>query len=124
MKSFTQYWPAGNVLLDGLSRECTKSFLPRAHGDYADVETDLFALGSAIYFIMMGHEVFPELDSDDDDEEVEQRFRNSQFPADPQACATITRKCWTQQYSSAQEVVEDIIMVQKQHGWIVEVFKG
>lgn len=48
----------GSVPLDGLSRECTKSFLPRAQGDYADVKTDLFALGSAIYFIVMGHEVF------------------------------------------------------------------
>lgn len=106
-----------SVLLDGLSRECTKSFLPRTNGDHADIKTDHFALGSAIYFIMMGHEVFPELDSEDDDEEVEQRFRNGQFPIDPQACAMITRKCWTQQYDSSQEVVKDIIVVQRRHNW-------
>jgi serine/threonine protein kinase len=102
----------GNVLLDGLSRECTKSFLPRVHGDYADVETDLFALGSAIYFIITGHEVFPDLDSDKDDEEIERRFRSGQFPVDPQVCNAITSKCWTQEYSSAQEVVDEIIVVQ------------
>ena len=90
----------GNVLLDGLSRECTKSFLPRIHGDYADGKTDLFALGSAIYFIMIGHEVFPDLDSDKD-EEIERRFRNGQFPVDPQVCGTITGKCWAQKYGSA-----------------------
>lgn len=66
----------GKDLLDGLSRECTKSFLPRAHGDRVDVKTDLFALGSATYFIMTGHEVFPDLESDKDDEKVERRFRD------------------------------------------------
>ncbi len=104
----------GDVLLDGLSRECTKSFLPRANGDHAHAKTDLFALGSGIYFIMMGHDVFPELDGgDDDEEEVERRFREGQFPVDEQACAAITAKCWGQRYSSAREVVEDIMGIQK-----------
>ncbi|EEQ32112.1 conserved hypothetical protein [Microsporum canis CBS 113480] len=53
--------PHGETLLDGLSRECTKSFMSRSHGDFADVKTDIFALGSAIYFIMLGHEVFRNL---------------------------------------------------------------
>ena len=109
----------GNVLLDGLSRECTKSFLLRIHGDYADVKTDLFALGSAIYFIMMGHEIFPDLDSNKDDEEIERRFRNGQFPVDLQVCGTITTKCWAQEYGSAQEVVDDIAVVQKKHSLYV-----
>lgn len=64
----------GNVLPDGLSRECTKPFLPRDNGDHADVRTDLFALRSAIYFIVMEYEVFPELDRNKDDEEIECRF--------------------------------------------------
>ena len=106
----------GNVLLDGLSRECTKSFLPRDDGDYADVKTDLFALGSAIYFIVVGYEIFPELDSNEDDEEIEWRFRNGQFPVGPSVCARITSKCWTQEYGSAQDVVDDISVVQKKHG--------
>lgn len=109
--------PDGKVLLDGLSRECTKSFSPRVHGDHADEKTDLFALGSAIYFIITGHEVFPELDSNSDDDEIEMRFRNGQFPVDQQVCREVTSKCWTQAYSSAQEVVEDIQAVQEQHGF-------
>jgi hypothetical protein len=62
---------------------------------------------------MMGHEVFPELDSDKDDEEIEHRFRSGQFPVDSQVCSAITSKCWMQEYGSAQEVVDDIAVVQK-----------
>jgi len=62
---------------------------------------------------MMGHEVFPDLDSDKDDEEIERRFRSGQFPVDQQVCSAITSKCWTQEYGSAQEVVDDIAVVQK-----------
>ncbi|GIK05061.1 hypothetical protein Aspvir_009160 [Aspergillus viridinutans] len=102
----------GETLIDGLSRECSKSFMPRAHGDYADVKTDIFALGSAIYFIITGHEVFPELDSLEDDEEIASRFQNGQFPTDDHACYHITEKCWKQQYETAEDIVSDILQIQ------------
>ncbi|KKK14358.1 hypothetical protein ARAM_007758 [Aspergillus rambellii] len=102
----------GKILLDGLSRECSKSYMPRCHGDYACVKTDLFALGSAIYFIMTGHEVFPELDSLDDDEEILSRFQNGLFPIDKHACYDITDKCWRQQYQSADDVASDLSLIQ------------
>jgi hypothetical protein len=79
------------------------------------VKTDIFALGSAIYFIIIGHKVFPDLDSNKDEEEIEYRFRSGQFPLDLQVCGAITSKCWTQEYGSAQEVVDDIAVVQKKH---------
>ncbi|PYI35300.1 kinase-like protein, partial [Aspergillus indologenus CBS 114.80] len=101
----------GATILDGLSRECSKSFAPRSHGDYADRKTDLFALGSAIYFIMMGHEIFPDLSNDDDDE-IAARFQNEQFPKDNHACAQITEKCWKQQYESAADLLFDIVQIQ------------
>lgn len=102
----------GKTLLDGLSRECSKSYMPRCHGDYACVKTDLFALGSAIYFIMTGHEVFPELDSLDD-EEILSRFQNGVFPIDSShVCYHITEKCWKQQYKSADDVVSDLSLIQ------------
>ena len=106
----------GSTLLDGLSRECSKSFQPRVHGDYAGVETDLFALGSAIYFIMIGHEIFPELDSLDDEEEIESRFRNGNFPTDDHACYKVTENCWNQRYKAAQDVVFDIAQLQASNG--------
>lgn len=49
----------GDILLDALSVESTKAYLPRTPADHANMRTDLFALGSVIYFIIMGHEVFP-----------------------------------------------------------------
>lgn len=106
----------GKTLLDGLSRECTKSYLPRVHGDYACVKTDLFALGSAIYFIMTGHEVFPELDSLEDEEEISSRFQNALFPIDKHACYRVTEKCWKQQYQSADQVISDILLIQSSIG--------
>ncbi|KAJ0414377.1 kinase-like domain-containing protein [Aspergillus carlsbadensis] len=103
----------GTTLLDGLSRECSKSFAPRPHGDDADRKTDLFALGSAIYFIILGYDLFPDLDGDDADDEIAARFRNNQFPADDHACAQITDKRWNQQYTSAGELLFDIVQIQQ-----------
>lgn len=102
----------GTTLLDGLSRECSKSFMPRDHGDYACVKTDLFALGSAIYFIITGHEVFPELDSWEDDEEILSRFQNGLCPMDKHVCYRVAEKCWKQQYQSADDVFSDLCLIQ------------
>lgn len=102
----------GNTLLDGLSRECSKAYQPRVDGDYASVETDIFALGSAIYFIMTGHEVFPELDNWDADEEILSRFQNGLFPNDNHPCSQITEKCWKQKYRRAADVVSDLSLIQ------------
>ena len=57
----------------------------------------------------MGHDIFLDISDQDDgsDEEVQRRFRTSQFPQDSHACATITEKCWEQAYNSAVEVVND-----------------
>jgi serine/threonine protein kinase len=52
----------GTILLNGLSSENVKSSMPRSDPNYADQKTDIFALGSAIYYMMTGHEPFPELD--------------------------------------------------------------
>ncbi|OJJ68221.1 hypothetical protein ASPBRDRAFT_33507 [Aspergillus brasiliensis CBS 101740] len=49
-----EYVEDGGTPLDGIARENTKSIMPRIHGDVANVKTNVFALGSAIYFIMMG----------------------------------------------------------------------
>lgn len=104
--------PHGETLLDGLAREATKSSMPRVHGDFADVKTDIFALGSAIYFLIMGHEPFPELDDLEDEEEIECRFQNGDFPSDDHLCSTITDKCWRQLYESAEDIILNISELQ------------
>lgn len=85
--------------------------MPRCHGDDACVRTDLFALGSAIYFIMTGHEVFPDLDNWEDDEDVLSRFRSGLFPVDGHLCYHITDKCWKQQYELADDVILDLSFI-------------
>jgi len=108
-----QYFsPDGEILLDGLSLESTKAYLPRKPADHASIRTDLFALGSAIYFIIMGREMFSDLDNSKDEDEIERRFRVGEFPTDPHVCATIAEKCWKQLYSSAQQVLADLEAVQ------------
>ncbi|PYH39693.1 kinase-like protein [Aspergillus neoniger CBS 115656] len=86
----------GTVLLEGWSGEPCRFYCPRRDPFDADVQTDLFALGCTIYFIMMGHDMFPDIADGDNAwfEKVEHRFATQQFPEDKHACSDITRKCW------------------------------
>jgi len=103
----------GKTLLDGGAREHSKAYMPRV-GDDVCVKTDLFALGTAIYEIMTGHEVFPELNTWEEgiDEEILSRFENRLFPTDNHACYHVTEKCWKQQYDSADDVLSDLSLIQ------------
>ena len=49
--------------------------------------TDLFAFESAIYFIMMGHAVFSDLDGSKDEKEIARRFSVGEFPLHLHMCA-------------------------------------
>ncbi|KAI6717202.1 hypothetical protein B2J93_5458 [Marssonina coronariae] len=78
--------PEETVVLDGLLQGCIKAFLPRADSDNANVKTDIFALGSTIYSILIGLRVF-------------------------QNWAVIGTRSWTQEYGSAYKVVNNIAAV-------------
>jgi serine/threonine protein kinase len=95
----------GEILLEGAAGESTRYCLPRDNTCIPELQADMFALGSTMYFIMMGHEVFPDLVSD---REVEERFKKKMFPQDTRACSAVTLKCWMQQYNSADEAVVDL----------------
>lgn len=99
----------GTVLLDGGSAEGARSSMPRLDLNHADQKTDIFALGSAIYFIMTGHPPFPELDSWRDREEIARRFEASQFPplVGIQG-GEVVRRCWAGQYESSESIVKDL----------------
>lgn len=105
----------GKVIFDGWSGEPCRYFCPRDDEFDASVKTDLFALGSTVYFIMTGHEVFPDAAYGEAgwDEKVRSRFSAGIFPDDSHACAHITQKCWVQQYSSANEVLQDIRIIEQ-----------
>ena len=73
-----------------------------------DQQSDLFAVGSTIYEIFMGHEPFPELE----DEKIEERYRAGQFP-DLSECIVgdFIGKCWRQQYRSAEQCIIDLSQI-------------
>ncbi|OAA35076.1 Protein kinase-like domain protein [Metarhizium rileyi] len=65
-------------------------------------EHDLFALGSVLYFIMVGIELYADLEED----EAEDLFRGGEFPpVDHLPCAGVIQGCWNMTYSSAHQVV-------------------
>ncbi|CAG7923879.1 unnamed protein product [Penicillium olsonii] len=99
------------VLVDGRTRECPKSYMPREDVEYASFKTDLFALGSAIYHIINGHEVFPELRNLHDHVEILRRFTNRIYPGSNYVASHIVEKCWRGEYANAGEVVNDLAEV-------------
>ena len=102
----------GDIIEDGLSIEGTKSFMPRADSGHADWRTEIFALGSAFYYIMEGHEPYPDLDPDNDEEHIVERFTSGQFPAI--GCSSMNRvihKCWAGRFDSAEAVLYDLAFV-------------
>ncbi|RDW63151.1 uncharacterized protein DSM5745_10262 [Aspergillus mulundensis] len=108
----------GTVLLDGLSGEPGRFYCPRADPFDADIKTDLFALGCTIYIIIMGYPVFPDI--------VDGRFEQQQWPEDTHACSDITLKCWMKEYGSAEELLRDLELVEKdlRAGAAPDLWKG
>ncbi|MCJ1231298.1 hypothetical protein MMC12_007975 [Toensbergia leucococca] len=99
----------GSVNKDGLARENVKSFMPRADPNYSDQKTDIFALGSTFYYIMQGHEPFPDLDSFNDEEQITARFVSRQFPnLESLFMNRVIHKCWAGEYDSAEAVLQDL----------------
>jgi serine/threonine protein kinase len=102
------YVDQDGVLFNGDALESAKSYLPRQSSN-SNESSDLFALGSAIYEIMVGHEPFPELDELDDEEEIEKRYLNGQFPAlHGIPGGHIIQKCWSVVYDHAHACVEEL----------------
>ncbi|KAI9053502.1 hypothetical protein LZ554_002457 [Drepanopeziza brunnea f. sp. 'monogermtubi'] len=102
---------ATTVLLAGLSSENVKSSMPRSDPNHADQKTDLFALGSTVYFIVTGHEPFADLDplNDDDEAEIIARYKSGRFHLlEPRLGGGVVHGCWAGAYGSAAEVADDI----------------
>ena len=102
------------ILLDGWSGEPCRFRCPREDPFNADYRTDMFALGCNIYFIMMGHAVYPDIIDGEDRwyRKVEERFEKGLFPDDDHVCSHITYKCFRLQYDSADEIVRDIVAIE------------
>lgn len=110
------YISENGEFIPGWNGEPCRYFCPRDDEFEADSKTDLFALGSTIYFIMTGHEVFLDIVGGEDGwvETVKSRFVSGNFPKDSHACHIITQKCWERRYGSASEVLDDIRAIEKE----------
>ncbi|KAF2271386.1 kinase-like protein [Westerdykella ornata] len=81
-------------------------------GKPPSVEEDLFALGSTIYYIVMGKAPFDDLP----DGEVEKRYLNGEFPdLAGVPCRRIIELCWRQEARSA-ELIRDLVDKLDPHG--------
>ncbi|KAJ0164455.1 putative serine/threonine-protein kinase Sps1 [Colletotrichum tanaceti] len=100
----------GETVYDGGSQEQAQYYCPRNNMNNADIKTDLFGFGSTIFFLMVGHDPFPDItgQNEGDDEEVERRFRSGEFPEEIRVCTQVVEKCWKLSYNSAEEVLQDL----------------
>ncbi|TPX14876.1 uncharacterized protein E0L32_004985 [Thyridium curvatum] len=67
--------------------------------DYIPTQADdIFGLGSVLYFIMCNEEPYSNLDED----EIESRFRNRNFPvSDHLDCGAVIQSCWEGRFTTA-----------------------
>ncbi|KAI9848549.1 MAG: hypothetical protein M1837_007218 [Sclerophora amabilis] len=106
--------PDGEVLLSGGASENAESFMPRCDKEFADVKTDIFALGSTIYRIITGHRPFPQYDTIDDEAKFEELYEKGHWPPlDPGIGGEVVHNCWRGKYKSASEVVDDLNVLSK-----------
>ena len=65
---------------------------------------------------MSGNELYPELDTFYDEEEITRRFKAMEFPCvDGLVAGEIVRNCWLQRYQNINECLRDLILVEEQH---------
>ncbi|KAH8730486.1 kinase-like domain-containing protein [Phaeosphaeriaceae sp. PMI808] len=96
--------------LDGYAIESIRYFLPREATSPPNEVTDIFALGILIYTITVGIEPYPVLS----DIEVEEYYRKQKFPnTDNIFCRGIILRCWSGEYTGAEEVVQDLVSLEK-----------
>ena len=74
------------------------------------IASEIFGLGSALYWMVSGHDLFPELDGDHEKEGIRHRFQEKKFPDTSELLVlrTVIMKCWNLEYSSMAEVIEGI----------------
>lgn len=88
--------------------ECRSQRWDDAH-ENPSISSELFALGSTIYEIWTAARPY----EDEPDELVEENYKHQCFPdLDTLPVAEIVRKCWHGTFSSADEVVADLTLLQ------------
>jgi len=94
---------------DGGALESTRFFLPRDWRAPPNEQSDLFALGSTMYYILTSHVPYEDLP----DDEVAVKYERKEFPnVEVLPCGRAIEGCWTGDFKSA----EDVLRVSSQDG--------
>lgn len=90
---------------DGYAMESAQYFLPQDATCPPNEATDIFALGTLVYTIMVGTEPYTELL----DTEVEERYMRHEFPnTGGFVCGETILRCWNKEYTDATEVLHNL----------------
>ncbi|KAE8161285.1 kinase-like protein [Aspergillus tamarii] len=93
---------------DAIIMENATHFLPRDEDAPNTVQSDIFALGSTIYEILVGHRPYEGLE----DEKVQRLYSNKTFPSLDQISDVSWRivilKCWMSEYKITSDIQKDI----------------
>lgn len=104
----------GEVIVDGGASENAESFMPRTTPKFADVKTDIFALGSTIYYIITSHRPFPQYDTIADEAKFEELYRKGEFPMlEVKEGGGVVKLCWEGRYENSNEVVNDLLTLER-----------
>lgn len=93
---------------EAIVMENASHFLPRDEDAPNTVQSDLFALGSTIYEILLGRKPY----EGTNDEDIQRYFSQGIFPTleeiSNRQWKNVIRKCWMCEYGCASDVFEDI----------------
>lgn len=99
------------IKFDSFTRENSQSRHPHAGEDEFSPRTDIFALGTPLYCLWHGHQPFPDLNEFDEEDEIQGRYRRSEYPlalADATGMDKIICKCWHSKYYQMINVLKDM----------------
>lgn len=93
---------------EAIVMENATHFLPRDENTPNSIQSDLFALGSTLYEILLCSKPYEHMDQ----EEIQHCFSKKIFPTldeiDNQQWRNVIRKCWLCEYSCASDIFADL----------------
>lgn len=93
------------------TNENSQSRHPFADEDEFSRRTDIFALGTLLYYLWHGQLPFPELDEFYQEEEIQARYRCGEYPltlAEATGIDKIICNCWHSKYKEIFDVLKDM----------------
>jgi serine/threonine protein kinase len=99
------------IELASFTNENSQSRHPYAGEDEFSLRTDIFALGTLLYCLWHEHLPFPELDEFYQEEEIQTRYRRSEYPlviAETAGMDKIICQCWHSKYDRMSEILKDL----------------